>query len=44
MANRLSKLTQEGRKFLPKNRQAKGSIVETVKKEVLKLVKGLKIE
>lgn len=44
MTNRLSKLTQKGRKFLPKKRQVKGSIVETVKKEVLKFVKGLKIE
>ena len=44
MTNRLSKLDQKGRKFLPKKRQAKASIVETVKKEVLKFVKGLKVE
>lgn len=44
MTNRLSQLTQKGRKFLPKKREVKGSIAETVKKEVLKIVKGLKIE
>lgn len=44
MTNRLSQLTQKGRKFLPKKREVKGSIAETVKKEDLKIVKGLKIE
>lgn len=44
MTDRLSQLIQKGRKFPPKKREVKGSVPETVKKEVLKIVKGLKIE